>query len=1264
MLLFVKLTVCAEKDFLILSAMLYTKYFISIISFLILTVNYAWAGQTVRLLSERHRTEWNWVEYRISLTNTSSVPILNPEIHYYAADSVLSAAVDYATYPYSVTPSVTLVGGKSDIKLDVHGVLHPGHKVDVNFRIHHRQWGAYDFSKDWSYQQHGTVQEPNYFMTVYDASHQILWGSDPFNGNYNVDDAIAWTDRGKNVTVNRFNKNSDETIPAGRFWMFKDTPLSPKERDLLAQMGISKLSIGKSRGKIVAVFASSADIRKKTLDSLVAGFYNAIPVADSVAINIKLTDEDLYTETDVCDSNGDCHKEVTPRSEFEVSTSCWADIDLNDCISMIHSCGGQNIGVARGFLVTTVTKDSLQCLSRNKKIETLNVQRKMKPLLNTGREGINISSVQDQNPDNLEKWQSELAKERADLDWLKDVDYTGEGIVVGVYDLIVDFDHPAFNEYDSEGFPHARIMREEEYYGFNYNGAREKMKKEMKLKDYGGKSIAKEHGTSVTGILGGNGNNSSNYEYRGIAPKVHFYTNDLDGFAVYNQVGHVTNHSHVTTYDFYGQYDFAVDYAVFNNWKSACTGINVNDCVEGDALTKTVVIAAANNGYVPGYGLNQSYYSILSPAKNPINVGMINAVEKTRAHLSSMGPTWDGRIKPDIMAPGSSRQMAVDENNPFEVWIEYIKVFKNNESIPSINIDLKTNNVELGTEINPPVNPCKKESGLLHCLVNHHPRSEIHPANGRRYYLPPASELYIPWKLATQSTTFSKTDKVAIEVKYKIVRGKYNWNSYYGQIYFGTCSGDECAQQLFNENGKVQTIWQASGEFETTRIEAASLNSNVNAEALRIDFDFTKGITSPDICRNDDCGYVKISGSGTSAAAPFVSGVAALMYQKFRTQTGDPLNEHSMRNSTTKALMIHSAVDMEDSEDAHYACNTDLTVAHNDGGCHFTPYGKGPDFATGWGYIDGKAALDLISDYDKKAKEFPKFKEIEIGNGFEKRWTINVNSVRNRLRTTLVWDDAPGSNTNKDYVISNENFKEPKLVNDLDMYLISPSGKYYYPWRLDPLPTDFIDEYGKISSVRTGLENIHESDVKNAYNTCASNINLGYECFDHLNNVEVVDVEDPELGEWQVVVFGRSVTEFNNASNDAQVATLVSDLKLSVDNKCSIVHDYAPQTDYSCSYNLGKNLVYYVTFDGRTNVGDGDDIVLTDENGNTLGVYTGNQLAGRTIKVKSKKLTVTLHSNNDSSQGWGFAVSKIGTAIPAAILKMPFEAIKKKRKTP
>lgn len=1225
--------------------MRYLKYLISIILFFILATSNVWANQTVQLLSKRHRTEKNWVEYRISLKNTSENPIVNPDIHYYASDTVLSVAIDYISNPYTVTPSVTPVSSKtSDIKLTVHGTLAPGKKVNINFRIHHKKWKNYDFKKDWSHQRNANVSEPNYFMTVYDASHKILWGSDPIYGNYNTGDVVTWNDRGLNTAVTRYN-GGNEYIPAGRFWLFKDTPLSPKERDLLAQRGISKLSIGKSRGKIVAVFKSNSNIQKKAIDSLIAGFYNAIPIADTVPIKVHLTNEDLYSETEICDAKGTCHKEITTRTDFETNIRCWEDVSINECISTVQACGGENIGVARGFLVATVAKDSLQCLGKKRKIETLDIVRTPALSNDKGREAVNIDSVQ-----NSEEWLNALQKDRADFDWLKGVEYTGDSILVGIYDGgPIDFDHPDFNEYDSSEHLQARIMQPYEYFGFNYPKAQESLIANTKKREFGTKNNASQHPTSVAGYLGGNGNQSKNFQYRGVAPKVHFYQGSP--FGIINQIGHVVNHSHINDDGRYQSSDFSMDEAIFKNWKSYCTKLkeSPSNCIEGDTLPKTVVFSAHNYGHPHKENVmlmehsNQGYHSIMINAKNPIVVGNMSAEEKIRAYSSSMGPTFDGRIKPDVMAPGVSSQIIVDEKHPFEVLIDYIKFYRANENIPYLNIDFEKNNLKNG------------ESYFTACdikqLTGNNNVLDCKASDLDNYNKMVRPQLYFSWALE-DTTTILPTD--TIEIRYKKITGAENTDHIFGAMHFSKNS-------ITNSSPKVYTILPLSNDFETIRIKMTSISKATNIKTLRVDFNFERGTITPEKCYGESCGYLYLGAGGTSQAAPFVSGVAALMYQKFHKQTGDPLDKHSMRNSTTKALLIHSAIDMEDSEKAHLASNPDLNRAHNDGKFHFTPYGKGPDFATGWGYIDGKAALDLISNYNNKIKEFPKFKEIEIGNGFEKRWTINVDSARQRLRTTLVWDDAPGFF--EEIGTITQNSKEPKLVNDLDMLLISPSGKYYYPWRLDPLPTDFLD------SLESGLENIHESDVDSAYNDCNSNEKLGYKCFDHLNNVEVVDVDNPELGKWQIVVFGHSVTEFNNDSLNAQVATLVSDLpikegyKPNTTNNCKVTSGYAPQTDYSCTYKLGKDLVYYVTFHDSTSVGSGDDIVLTDGEGKNIGIYVGNELAGKTVKVKSSKLTVTLHSDNDKSQGWGFDVTGIHS-VNHAILKMPFEAIKKKRRTP
>ena len=45
----------------------------------------------IELSSERHRTEWNWVEYRLTLKNISSETIFNPEIRYFAKGTEFDA---------------------------------------------------------------------------------------------------------------------------------------------------------------------------------------------------------------------------------------------------------------------------------------------------------------------------------------------------------------------------------------------------------------------------------------------------------------------------------------------------------------------------------------------------------------------------------------------------------------------------------------------------------------------------------------------------------------------------------------------------------------------------------------------------------------------------------------------------------------------------------------------------------------------------------------------------------------------------------------------------------------------------------------------------------------------------------------------------------------------------------------------------------------------------------------------------------------------
>lgn len=1152
---------------------------------------------SVQLLSERHRTEWNWVEYRIALKNTSSEIIFNPEIRYFAKDEMLSATVDYSTWLFPVTVEVAPIGGMSIIKLSVKAMMLPSDSLEVHFRIYKENWSAWNSSLDWSYQHNENKLERHYFMAVYDDGRHLLWGFDPLNGKKNSD-AVLWSERGVNTVVQKYMGDTSEFVPAGRFWLFKDSPLSLKERLLLEQDGIVRYSVGRYQGKELILFKSKADVRKSYLDRTLGHFYNVIPANDTTPLVVEMS------------GNG-------TEDTLSLNIGCWPDVDMKSCIDIVKKCGGTNIEYARNVVISGMTADSIRCVENNRDVYFAMMPREGVLLNDKARGTINLADIQ-----NSEEWKTALNEQWATVDWLKGVDYTGEGILVGIYDDGVDFSHPDFQELDSSGYPKERIMEDFEYYGFYPE----------KVRMINGKDD-NWHGTSVAGVIGGNGNMSDNHVYRGVAPKVHFYARDKNPYWL---IGHVINRSLADDLFANGIYlrdCFFIDRAIFRNWKTDCLKAPLSKpCIEGDTLAKTVVHAAANSGNFEGshkQDLQRGYHSILSNSKNAITVGNITSREKVRFHNSSMGPTWDGRIKPDVMAPGATSEMLVNENHPFELMIDYVKLFRTGATAPYKVLDFKDN---IFTE------------DLNNQLSSYHGIESAWGAdngyvfkigvNGANY-----ASLYSGWVFGGIVNVYP-TDE--LEIRMKVSKGNVLNSMMYGNI-------------ILRENDSTKTVrvvWNVKKSFVTTRIKLNSVQRILEALSMRLDFGFVKGIISPYPCQDDGtCDYGYISDGGTSQSAPQVSGLAALMYQKFRECTGEPLDKMSMRNSTVKSLIIHSAVDMEDSENAHFSCNPDITYAHHDNMCHFTPYGKGPDFATGWGRIDAAKALDAIGGYDRKAKEFSRFKEFEIGNGMERRWKVHVAGHPEKMRVTLVWDDAPG---NLGVVTDSLNFLESKLVNDLDMYLVSPSGKYYYPWRLDPLPTDFIDANGNFTDdFSSGLENIKVQDVRDAYNDCNFSDKLDSRCFDHLNNVEVVDVENPESGSWQVVVRGTRISEGNNANGDAQVASIVSDFELK-QSQCQIMHGYSAQSRYVCDYPFEKQNANYITFAESTFVGSGDTISLYDDKNGLLGKYTGNSLAGQKFRVKATRFKVVLDSDNDGVQGWGFGVSKI-ESIPFAILNMPLQ---------
>jgi serine protease AprX len=199
------------------------------------------------------------------------------------------------------------------------------------------------------------------------------------------------------------------------------------------------------------------------------------------------------------------------------------------------------------------------------------------------------------------------------------------------------------------------------FYDFTNGG----MVAKTSFDDYG-------HGTHVAGTIGGSGALSSNNNYRGLAPKVRFI-----GLKVLDAQGQGWTSDVLRAIDFAVQNKTALGIDIIN----LSLGHPIFEPAASDPLVQAVeravragivvVAAAGNYGKNPETGL-PGYAGITSPGNAPsaITVGAVNVFNSVGraddriATYSSRGPTWyDGRVKPDIVAPGHDLVAAASRNS-------------------------------------------------------------------------------------------------------------------------------------------------------------------------------------------------------------------------------------------------------------------------------------------------------------------------------------------------------------------------------------------------------------------------------------------------------------------------------------------------------------------------------------------------------------------------------------------------------------------------
>ncbi|HSF89378.1 MAG TPA: S8 family serine peptidase, partial [Saprospiraceae bacterium] len=165
------------------------------------------------------------------------------------------------------------------------------------------------------------------------------------------------------------------------------------------------------------------------------------------------------------------------------------------------------------------------------------------------------------------------------------------------------------------------------------------------------------------------------------------------------------------------------------------------------------------------------------------------------------------------------------------------------------------------------------------------------------------------------------------------------------------------------------------------------------------------------------------SGNGTSFSSPGATGIATLLYQRYKELHNDSLPDAAL----IKNVMCNAADDLGNA---------------------------GPDYIYGFGRVNGVRSVEIL--------ESGHYVSVNVDHGNTLTKVISVPSGAAFVDVMLLWTD-----------VASAPFETVTLVNDLDIVVIKPNGDTLKPWKMNYTPsgvnlpagtgTDHINNYEQVT---------------------------------------------------------------------------------------------------------------------------------------------------------------------------------------------------------